>query len=53
MSAISLNYKESERKDKYGNILKLRSTATIVGGKAIDVVDVYFTMSGARQKGPK
>jgi hypothetical protein len=51
IEAISLDYKDSMRRDRYGNLLKLRSK--LFGAESRFVYDVYFVFSesNARQKG--
>jgi hypothetical protein len=48
ITSISVQYQSSERKDKFGNVLKLRSTVVVLEGKPREIVDVYFMMSPSR-----
>ena len=42
LSGIVLDYRESRRRDKYGNGYRYRSDAIDAGGRKVDVVDVFF-----------
>jgi hypothetical protein len=42
IAAIELQYKESGRRDRYGNIFRYRSSAVTSQGKKSDVIDVFF-----------
>ena len=42
IQSINLNYVNSDFVDPYGNEFKQKSTATMVDGRVVDIVDVWF-----------